>query len=126
MLELTEGSIASDPARLIARLVELRDLGVQIALDDFGAGYSLLSFLEQYPLDALKIDRSLSRRMAEREDAALLLRGITEMGAVNGMRVIVEGIETIEQRNRAQQLGIPLGQGYLFSRPKPLPRLELG
>ncbi len=123
MLELTEQSIATDPKRLVRRLTELRELGIQIALDDFGAGYSFLSFLEDYPLDALKIDRSLSRSIAEREDAALLLRGIVEVGAVNGMRVIVEGIETIAQRDRAEQLGIPLGQGYLFSRPMALPRL---
>ncbi len=63
--------------------------------------------------------------MAEREDAALLLRGIVEIGAVNGMRVIVEGVETTAQRDRAQQLGIPLGQGYLFSRPMSLSRLGL-
>ncbi len=126
MLELTEQSIATDPKRLVRRLTELRELGIQIALDDFGAGYSFLSFLEDYPLDALKIDRSLSRSIAEREDAALLLRGIVEVGAVNGMRVIVEGVETIAQRDRAEQLGIPLGQGYLFSRPMALPRLKLG
>lgn len=126
MLELTEQSIATDPKRLVRRLTELRELGIQIALDDFGAGYSFLSFLEDYPLDALKIDRSLSRSIAEREDAALLLRGIVEVSAVNGMRVIVEGIETIAQRDRAEQLGIPLGQGYLFSRPMALPRLGLG
>jgi diguanylate cyclase (GGDEF)-like protein/PAS domain S-box-containing protein len=126
MLELTEQSIATDPKRLVRRLTELRELGIQIALDDFGAGYSFLSFLEDYPLDALKIDRSLSRSMAEREDAALLLRGIVQIGAVNGMRVIVEGIETVAQRDRAEQLGIPLGQGYLFSRPMALPRLGLG
>lgn len=126
MLELTEQSIATDPSRLLRRLTELRELGVQIALDDFGAGYSFLSFLEDYPLDALKIDRSLSRSMAEREDAALLLRGIARIGAVNGMRVIVEGIETTAQRDRAEQLGIPLGQGYLFCRPMTLERLELG
>ncbi|MEH3053696.1 MAG: EAL domain-containing protein [Patulibacter minatonensis] len=125
MLELTERSIASDPARLIRRLTELRELGVQIALDDFGAGYSFLSFLEDYPLDALKIDRSLSRTMAERDDAALLLQGIVQLGAANGMRVIVEGVETEAQRARAAELGIPLGQGYLFSRPKTLPRLGL-
>jgi diguanylate cyclase (GGDEF)-like protein len=125
MLELTEQCIATDPKRLVRRLTELRALGIQIALDDFGAGYSLLSFLEDYPLDALKIDRSLSRSMAEREDAALLLRGIVQIGAANGMRVIVEGIETVAQRDRAQELGIPLGQGYLFSRPKALPRLGL-
>ncbi|MBO9532249.1 MAG: EAL domain-containing protein [Solirubrobacteraceae bacterium] len=125
MLELTERSIASDPTRLIRRLTELRELGVKIALDDFGAGYSFLSFLEQYPLDALKIDRSLSRTMAHRQDAALLLQGIVQMGTVNGMSVIVEGIETLDQRQRAEELGIPLGQGYLFSRPKTLSALEL-
>ena len=64
--------------------------------------------------------------MAEREDAALLLRGIVEIGAVNGMRVVVEGIETTAQRDRAEQLGIPLGQGHLFCRPMALERLELG
>ncbi|MDQ8044338.1 MAG: EAL domain-containing protein [Solirubrobacteraceae bacterium] len=124
MLELTERSIATDPERLVQRLIELRALGIQIALDDFGSGYSFMSFLEDYPLDALKIDRSLSKSMADRTDAALLLRGIVEISANAGMKVIVEGIETAAQQQRAAELGIELGQGYLFARPTKLSALE--
>ncbi len=126
MLELTERSIATDPERLVERLIELRSLGIKIALDDFGAGYSFMSFLEDYPLDALKIDRSLSKSMAERNDAALLLKGIVEISASADMKVIVEGIETEAQRVRAAELGIELGQGFLFSRPAKLELLNLG
>lgn len=126
LLELTERSIASDPEHLVQQLVELRSLGIRIALDDFGAGYSFLSFLEDYPLDALKIDRSLVRSMAERTDAALLLQGIVQISDVAEMKVIVEGIETEAQAIRAQELGIKLGQGFLFSRPAPLAKLGLG
>lgn len=125
LLELTERSIATDPERLVQRLVELRALGIRIALDDFGAGYSFLSFLEDYPLDALKIDRSLVKSMAERTDAALLLQGIVQISDVANMKVIVEGIETEAQATRAQELGIKLGQGYLFARPAPLGALGL-
>ncbi len=123
MLELTERSIATDPERLVERLIELRSLGIKIALDDFGAGYSFMSFLEDYPLDALKIDRSLSKSMAERNDAALLLKGIVEISASADMKVIVEGIETEAQRDRAAELGIELGQGFLFARPARLEQL---
>ncbi|MDO9354488.1 MAG: EAL domain-containing protein, partial [Solirubrobacteraceae bacterium] len=126
MLELTERSIATDPERLVERLVELRTLGIKIALDDFGAGYSFMSFLEDYPLDALKIDRSLAKSIAERPDAALLIKGIVEISTSSGMKVIVEGVETVAQRDKAAELGIELGQGYLFSRPKRLPLLNLG
>ncbi|MBJ7471095.1 MAG: EAL domain-containing protein, partial [Solirubrobacteraceae bacterium] len=126
MLELTERSIATDPERLVERLIELRSLGIKIALDDFGAGYSFMSFLEDYPLDALKIDRSLSKSMAIRNDAALLLKGIVEISASADMKVIVEGIETEAQRDRAAELGIELGQGFLFARPAKLDQLGLG
>ncbi len=126
MLELTERSIATDPERLVERLVELREFGIKIALDDFGAGYSFMSFLEDYPLDALKIDRSLAKNMAERTDAALLLKGIVEIAASSGMKVIVEGVETVAQRDKAQQLGIELGQGFLFARPTKIAKLQLG
>jgi diguanylate cyclase (GGDEF)-like protein/PAS domain S-box-containing protein len=126
MLELTERSIASDPERLVERLIELRSLGIKIALDDFGAGYSFMSFLEDYPLDALKIDRSLVKSMAERNDAALLLKGIVEISASANMKVIVEGIETVAQKDRAAELGIELAQGYLFSRPAKLELLTFG
>lgn len=125
MLELTERSIATEPERLIERLVDLRRLGIKIALDDFGAGYSFMSFLEDYPLDALKIDRSLSKTIAERNDAALLLKGIVEISASADMRVIVEGIETEAQRDRATELGIELAQGFLFARPAALDALAL-
>ena len=125
MLELTERSIAAEPERLIERLVDLRSLGIKIALDDFGAGYSFMSFLEDYPLDALKIDRSLSKSIAERNDAALLLKGIVEISASADMRVIVEGIETEAQRVRAAELGIELAQGFLFARPAALDALAL-
>lgn len=125
MLELTERSIATEPERLIERLVDLRKLGIKIALDDFGAGYSFMSFLEDYPLDALKIDRSLSKSIAERNDAALLLKGIVEISASADMRVIVEGIETEAQRDRAAELGIELAQGFLFARPAALDTLAL-
>lgn len=125
MLELTERSIATEPERLIERLVDLRKLGIKIALDDFGAGYSFMSFLEDYPLDALKIDRSLSKSIAERNDAALLLKGIVEISASANMRVIVEGIETEAQRDRAAELGIELAQGFLFARPAALDALVL-
>lgn len=117
VLEVTETSLASDPERMFARLAELREQGVRIALDDFGAGYSLLSFLEGYPLDLLKIDRSLVRTLGERDDTALLLSGLVQIGERHGLTIIAEGIETPTQRRRLAELGLRLGQGYLFARP---------
>ena len=125
VVEITEGEVASRFDDFVEVVGEIRSRGIRIALDDFGAGYSFLSFLEDYPLDALKIDRSLARSIAVRDDAALLLRGIVEIGRNNDMSVIVEGVETIPQRDRARELGIELAQGFLYSKPHPLELLKL-
>lgn len=123
VLEVTETSLANDPERMFSRLAELREQGVRIALDDFGAGYSLLSFLEGYPLDLLKIDRSLVRTLGERDDTALLLGGLVQIGERHGLTIVAEGIETPTQRRRVAELGLRLGQGYLFARPGALQAL---
>ena len=97
----------------------LRALGVQLALDDFGTGYSSLGSLQRFPLDLLKLDRTLIDSLAE-DSGAAIVRAAVELGHALGVDVIAEGIESPTQLDALRELGCPLGQGFLFARPLPL------
>lgn len=116
-LEITESALVEDPATASARLDELRALGVGIAIDDFGVGYSSLSRLRHYHIDTLKLDHSFVRDIAEdviaREVAATIIRLAHRLG----MTVVAEGIETEAQCTTLLELGCDCGQGFLLSRP---------
>ncbi len=116
-LEITEGSLLKDEEATIALLERLRDLGVGLSLDDFGTGYSSLSYLRRLPIDTLKIDRSFIQGAAANPEDAALLGSIIAMAKVLGLRVVVEGVETPEQRRFLQELGCDEIQGFLFSEP---------
>ncbi len=124
-VEVTERTLLDDPEQARVQMVALRDAGIGIALDDFGTGYSSLSYLHQFPLDALKVDRSfvLALDAESRRNAQAVLRAICTLGLSLGMEVIAEGIETQEQLEILRSLGCTLGQGFLFSLPKPLAEL---
>ncbi len=117
MLEITE-SLVLDPGvrRTIARL---RALGVRLALDDFGTGYSSLGSLQRFPMDLVKLDRSLIDSIQDPNGVAIV-RAAVELGRALGVHVIAEGIEDAAQLDALRQLGCPTGQGYLFSRPVPI------
>ena len=116
-LEVTEQALAEDAEVTASFLHSIKSLGVRVALDDFGVGYSSLGRLHLLPLDALKVDRSFIEGLGRDPHAAAFVRLVIELGHELGLRVTAEGIETDEQRRIVSDLGCEQGQGYLFSRP---------
>jgi EAL domain-containing protein (putative c-di-GMP-specific phosphodiesterase class I) len=115
--ELTETAIMQNPQSTIAVLRALKDMGVQLILDDFGTGFSSLSYLKGFPIDALKIDKSFVRGLCINAGDANIVSAIINMGKSFGLRVIAEGVETREQFLRLQAQQCAEGQGYYFQRP---------
>ena len=120
LLELTESTLASAGAGAETELERVQRMGVRIALDDFGSGYSSLEYLGRLPIDILKIDRSLVERVDVEPQRQEVLRAIDHIATKLGLETIVEGIEREEQRTALLDLGFCRAQGYLFARPLPL------
>jgi diguanylate cyclase (GGDEF)-like protein len=118
-LEVTETLIVDGPGA-VGVLDAMRAMGVAIAIDDFGTGWSSLGALQRYPVDVLKLDRSLVAPAAASASAAALARAVVEMAQALGLDVIAEGIEDDEQLAAMRALGCPHGQGYAFARPMAL------
>ena len=104
-----------------ATLNKLHALGAHIALDDFGAGYSSLSYLNDFPFDKVKIDQSFIRDVdtPKGAKAASIIRAVNDIGTDLGMSVVAEGVETPDQLSAIRALGVRGAQGFLFSRPLP-------
>jgi diguanylate cyclase (GGDEF)-like protein len=115
--ELTETAIMQNPQSTIAVLHALKDMGVQLTLDDFGTGFSSLSYLRGFPIDALKIDKSFVRGLCTNAGDANIVSAVINMGKSFGLRVIAEGVETQEQFLRLQAQHCAEGQGYYFQKP---------
>ncbi len=118
-LELTETSLLVDPTVAARTLAALRDLGTQIALDDFGAGYASIGYLRTLPLDVLKIDQSFVAGLPEAEDDLAIVRFVVGLAETLGLEVTAEGIERLEQAEALLALGCHHGQGFLYERPVP-------
>ncbi|MDB5473587.1 MAG: hypothetical protein JWP99_890 [Devosia sp.] len=118
-LEFTEGTLATNSARTIQQLARLRAAGIVVALDDFGSGYSNLSYLSRIPADVLKIDQSFVRPLTATGDDDFLLRHIVSIARGLGFRVCAEGIETAYAFDHLRALGCDEGQGYFMARPMP-------
>lgn len=118
-LELTESVVVSDPSRAAKVMSALRALDVSLAMDDFGTGYSNLAYLQQLPIDVLKIDRSFVTHMLQERDKVAIVRAILSLASALGMETTAEGIETIETAQTLAALGCSFGQGYFYSRPVP-------
>ena len=116
-LEITETAMMQDPGTSAERLRMLRHLGVRIAVDDFGTGYSSLGYLQRFPIDAVKIDRSFVSGMASGSANMEIVRAVTALGRELRLKVVAEGIETEQQLQALRTLGCHIGQGYLLSRP---------
>jgi len=116
MVEITESALMSDPKSAALQLERLKATGVCVAVDDFGTGYSSLAYLECFPIDSLKIDRSFVARL---ESSQTLVRAITSLGHAMGLQIVAEGIENAAQLEAIRGFGCRYGQGFLFSRPVP-------
>lgn len=119
VLEITEGMLMDDPEEMRKRLEELRALGIRIALDDFGSGYSSLSYLQRFPFDKLKIDGSFVASLGKSENSGFIIQAIVALGRALNLSVLVEGVETEEQRVLLRLAGCDEMQGFLFARPAP-------
>jgi diguanylate cyclase (GGDEF)-like protein len=118
-LEVTESVLMDDVEIVVSRLQKLREAGVRIAIDDFGTGYSSLRYLQELPLDTLKIDRTFVNRLGRQSTKASLINTIQTLATSLGLDTVAEGVEQPEQLEYIKQLGCDLVQGYLFSRPVP-------
>jgi diguanylate cyclase (GGDEF)-like protein len=119
VLEMTEGVLIDNPDETTARLLELRALGVRLALDDFGSGYSSLRYLQTLPFDKLKVDRSFVTALDQSANGGVIIQAIVALGRALGMGVVIEGVETEEQRVLLRLAGCNEMQGYLFAKPTP-------
>lgn len=122
-LELTESSLVGDVEAAVDTMERLKQLGVKLGLDDFGTGYSSMAYLQRFPFDVLKVDRSFVMHLGTTRVAETIAEGIIALGRALGMYVVAEGVETIEQLNVLQRIGCDAGQGYLFNRPVPAQKL---
>jgi EAL domain-containing protein (putative c-di-GMP-specific phosphodiesterase class I) len=116
-LELVESGLMQDPQSSVAALQALRALGVQLSIDDFGTGYSSLAYLQQLPVNELKIDRSFVDRVDALPGTQRLVKTMIEMGHGMGLTVTAEGVETAAERDILIGLGCDVMQGFLGSRP---------
>jgi diguanylate cyclase (GGDEF)-like protein/PAS domain S-box-containing protein len=118
-LELTESLLMVDTNNSRQRLLELRNLGVDLSLDDFGTGYSSLAYLSRLPVQELKIDQSFVRNLNGSRSNTAVVNSIIAMGLELGLELVAEGVETLEQKNHLLERGCNTAQGFLFSRPLP-------
>ena len=118
-LEITEAVLIADDDAALSTLNQLRTLGVHIALDDFGTGYSSLQYLQRFPFDKIKIDRSFVKEVARNSSSASIIRAVVSIAADRDMITTAEGVETLQQRETVQNLGCTQMQGYLFSAARP-------
>jgi EAL domain-containing protein (putative c-di-GMP-specific phosphodiesterase class I) len=124
-VELTESLLLSDVDDAIAKMTELRSIGVSFSLDDFGTGYSSLSYLKRLPLDQLKIDQSFVRDVLTDPNDATIARTILSLAHSLDLGAVAEGVETEGQRDFLLSSGCKAFQGYFFGRPVPIGQLVL-
>ena len=123
-LELTEGILMNPTDENLATLRSFKDLGVRIAIDDFGTGYSSLGYLQRFPLDVLKIDRSFIKDLPTSTSDAAITNAILTLAHGLELEVVAEGVETVEQLEFLRDRGCDEGQGYYFGRPLPLAQFK--
>ena len=123
-IELTESMLVSDIEDIITKMTAMKARGVGFSLDDFGTGFSSLSYLKRLPLDQLKIDQSFVRDVLTDPNDAAIARTVVSLGQSLGLNVIAEGVETEGQKEFLAGIGCEAYQGYLFSRPLPIDAFE--
>jgi diguanylate cyclase (GGDEF)-like protein/PAS domain S-box-containing protein len=117
VLEITESLLVHDAEAVIARMYEMKKLGVAFAVDDFGTGYSSLSYLQRFPIDILKVDKSFVDDVGDSERALALAKAIVQLGKSLNLDTVAEGIERAGQADGLRGLGCRYGQGFLFAKP---------
>ncbi|HEX6660010.1 MAG TPA: bifunctional diguanylate cyclase/phosphodiesterase, partial [Ilumatobacter sp.] len=117
VVEVTETEAMRDPAGVGTRIRELREHGIRVAIDDFGTGYSSLAYLEQFPIDYVKIDRRFVEQIEESDRSRSLVESMSRMVHSLGLTAVAEGVETLEQAQTLREMGFELAQGYYFARP---------
>ena len=125
-LELTESILIQDADEALARMQELRALGVRLSLDDFGTGYSSLSYLKRFPLQQIKIDRSFIATMHHDAVDAAIVTSIIQLARALKMEVVAEGVELEAQRQHLRALGCDQFQGFLCSPAVAAPQFHAG
>ncbi len=118
-VEITESTLMRDTDTSVARIADLKALGVRIAIDDFGTGYSSLAYLRRFPVDILKIDRSFISGMTDSKEAVALIHTLIQLGKTLGLETVAEGIEHQHQLDHLKQERCDTGQGFLIARPLP-------
>jgi diguanylate cyclase (GGDEF)-like protein/PAS domain S-box-containing protein len=124
VVEITEGLLLHASVTVTDKLLEYRDAGIQVAIDDFGTGYSSMAYLKKFDIDYLKIDRSFVCDIGADADSRTIAESMIVMAHRLGLKVIAEGIETVEQRDLLRAAGCDYGQGFLFSPPLPAAQFE--
>ena len=119
-LEITEGVLIEDFDRGLALLRRLKALGVRISMDDFGSGYSSLSYLQAFPFDKIKIDRAFVINLGRNPQSAAIVRAVIDLGHGLEMSIVAEGVETQEQLVFLAEEGCDAVQGYFLGRPLPI------
>ena len=109
----------------VAKLLEIKELGVQLSIDDFGTGYSSLGYLQQFPIDTLKIDRVFVRSMEDGRQNGEIVRAVLALANSLNLEVVAEGIESIHQFHQLRILSCQYGQGFLFSAAVPSVEAEM-
>jgi len=123
-LEITESTLMDQGEQTINKLAQLRARNIQLSIDDFGQGYSSLSYLHRFPINILKIDRAFVNQMSDGGENIEIVRTITMLAHTLNMGVVAEGVETQQQLEILRELGCEFGQGYLFSLPLPASAAE--
>lgn len=123
VLEITEGVLIDNPDEMVKRIKDLHELGVRVALDDFGSGYSNLGYLQRFPLDKIKIDQSFVAALG-RSSNGVIIQAMVALGRALGLSVLVEGVETEHQRVLLRLAGCDEMQGFLFAKPAPASSID--
>ena len=123
-LEVTESAYTDNAKKVLKVIGDLRDLGFEIEMDDFGSGYSSLNMLSEMPIDVLKMDMKFVRRIEENETDLRLVELILDIARYLHLKVVAEGVETEGQLALLQDAGCDLVQGFYFSRPLPPDEFE--
>lgn len=117
ILELTESVIADSSPELIATFQQLREVGLGLSIDDFGAGYSSLCYLERFPISEIKLDKEFVQHLPESRTKQVIVDAVIKLGVALDISITAEGVETEAERATLRECGCRYAQGFLFGRP---------